>query len=828
MTMMQFVKRALTWCAVATMVASVRAGELEALAKRVSPKLEGRVIFRIEPARKDISVAPSGQDKIAIAAPNTRLAAAGLGCYLRTVAKAHWSWCGDRLTGEMPAPNRAYTFRPAAPHSLAYNYCTLSYTMAFWDAAAWRAELDRLALYGFEYFLVQAGLPQVWAETLRELGYPEERIAAFIPDEAAAAWWNMGNLEGLGGPLSAQRVAENAELGREIVAHAKALGLKPILQGFTGLLPHDLPDYLSKADFPDAQWVNQGQWVDGFVRPTLLVPSTEAFAKIAEIWYRNLFKVYGVTAADAFGGDLFHEGGQVANLDVTACARAVQGAQQKASPGAIWMIQAWHGNPREALLKGLDPRYAMVEALVYNQAEGHHYSRRFQNIPWLWCELLNFGGNHGFYGGVRPLADLGALTEQPNADTFAGFGLLSEGLETNPLFYDLFTCRFFMPRSAKLGEYGLDTWLADYALRRYGLANTTLVRALHLLADSVYAPAREQEGCTESVYCARPSWGARKASTWSSGEQYYPPAATRRAAELFAAVAKRSPALTKIETFRYDLIDVMRQALADLGRPLLTLARNDAQAREAFLEAIRLSDELMAFEPRWRLDWCEARTRALAGEAGAKAYRRMITTWSGRRGSLNDYAHRQLAGLFKGYYLRRWEAFFAGAGNLDAQLEAIDRDFLENGYPQATPDLKTLIPTLRRAEALLKRAYETWPKAFRFDTGVAWNLEGRKGTVEMSFDVTEYIKQAGTFEVTFEWTHGGHALKIEQVELFEADQCVAADRHAGYAGIRKQANVYTLKLPKYRTTLADYTLRVTASGDGGGNSAGKFTIERKE
>lgn len=810
--------------AVALAAVTLRAGALEALAERVSPKLAGRVNFRIDPARKEIAVGPGAQEGIVITAPDTRLAAAGLGCYLRTVAKAHWSWCGNRLGGEMPRPNRVYTFTPAAPHTLAYNYCTLSYTMAFWSEAAWREELDRLALCGFEFFLVQAGLPQVWAETLRELGYPEERIAAFIPDEAAAAWWNMGNLEGLGGPLSAERIAADAALGRAIVANAKALGLKPILQGFTGLLPHDLPEYLSPEDFPDAKWVNQGQWVDGFVRPTLLVPSTEAFAKIAEIWYRNLFKVYGISAADAFGGDLFHEGGQVGGLDVTACARAVQSAQQKASPGAIWMIQAWHGNPRDELLQGLDARYAMVEALVRDQAAGQHYGRRFREVPWLWCELLNFGGNHGMYGGLSVLADLGALTAKPNADTFAGYGLLSEGLETNPIYYDLFVSRFFMPKETRLGAHGLDAWLSDYALRRYGLANTTLIRALRLLADSAYAPLREQEGCTESLYCARPSWGARKASTWSSGDQYYPPAATRQAAELFATVAKRSPVLTKIETFRYDLIDVMRQALADIGRPLLPLARENKAAREAFLEAIRLSDELMSFEPRWRLDWHLARTAEVAGEAGAKAYRRMITTWSGRRGSLNDYANRQLSGLFAGYYLRRWEAFFAQEGDLEAQLAAIDRDFLERGVEQPEVALSALLPTVARAQALLERVYAAWPAAFRYDEGIAWNLEGRTGTVTLSFDVTEYVTQAGTYTVELTWKQGAHALKIEKVELYEADQLVAQDVHPGYAGIRKEGNVYTLKLARYRTNLADYTLRVTAAGDGGGNSAGKLTI----
>ena len=36
-----------------------------------------------------------------------------------------------------------------------------------------------------------------------------------------------------------------------------------------------------------------------------------------------------------------------------------------------------------------------------------------------------------------------------------------------------------------------------------------------ILSSSIYNPARSQEGCTESIICARPSWDVRKASTLS-------------------------------------------------------------------------------------------------------------------------------------------------------------------------------------------------------------------------------------------------------------------------------------------------------------------------
>ena len=816
-----------------TSVLAISAGLLQAdaltdLAARVSPALKNRVQFNVDAKADEITVAPGKAGKISITAPDTRLAAAGLGCYLRDIAKAHWSWCGDRLDVSMPIPSRTHTYVPAFTRTVAYNYCTLSYTMAFWGKKEWREELDRLALYGFEMPLVQAGLPKVWQLTLRELGYPEDRIQAFIPDEAAAAWWNMGNLEGLGGPLSQARIDEDAALGQYIVREAKALGMKPILQGFVGLLPHDLPQYLSKTEYADAKFVNQGRWVDGFVRPTLLLPNSESYAKIAAIWYRNLLKVYGVKRADAFAGDLFHEGGSTAGVDVTACARAVQAAQQKASPGAIWVIQAWHGNPRAELLAGLDPRYALIEALVKDNASGQNYRRSFQNVPWVWCELLNFGGNHGLYGGMEMLQKLGDLTKQPGASSLVGFGLLSEGLETNPIFYEFFTERFFMPKGKVFSAQEYDAWLQAYARRRYGKNSPRIHEALKLLSTSVYKPMREQEGCTESIACAKPSWTARKASSWASGDVYYSARDTLKAALQMANAAKEHPELLKVETFRYDLIDFTRQALSDLARPLLAQgAAGDIQS--SFLEAIRLTDALLDCEPRWTLKWREEIARRTGGEAAAKAIRRMYTTWSGRGGALNDYAHRQLGGLMRDYYLKRWEIFFdaeAQRKNPNQALETLNNHFLNQGVTtKARHD--TLMQQVHNALAFAVEVHKRWPEAFATVTGVPWKLNGATGKTTLEFSVSEYITRAGTFECSILYKSGRHALKIDSVELFEGDKKVAEDVHAGYTGLRTTNNVYRLRVDQLRSGLEDYILKIHCSGDNGGDSAGIFTLKLK-
>lgn len=128
------------------------------------------------------------------------------------------------------------------------------------------------------------------------------------------------------------------------------------------------------------------------------------------------------------------------------------------------------------------------------------------------------------------------------------------------------------------------------------------------------------------------------------------------------------------------------------------------------------------------------------------------------------------------------------------------------------------------ALAFVRETHARWPSAFRSLKGVPWDLNGAKGTVTLTHSVSEFVTQVGTYEVDVRWQKGAHALQIEKVELWEGDRLVATDAHPGYAGLRRENTRYTLRLPAYRTGLEDYTVRITGSGHGGGDSSGIFTV----
>lgn len=647
------------------------------LVKRVTPQWAGKFVFTIDTSLKS-PVISSADKQIHIAAPNVLECIRGYGYYLRKVALVHLSWNGDRnKASSLKFPEQSITVPETLPFNYALNYCTLSYSCAHWDKKKWEKEIDRFALNGFKYMLVTSGLEKVWQEFLKEVEYPEEKIAKFIPAPAYSAWWNMGNLEGEGGPLSQELIDNEAELGKFIVSRMKELGMEPVLQGYVGFLPHDFPK-----EGVDGKILGQGKWC-GYQRPAVLQPTSPAFAQYAKLWYKHLHQVYGTTAK-AYGGDLFHEGGNKGDTPLTEAAQAVQKAMLEASPDSSWLIQAWGHNPDARLLQGTDPKHTIVLALNKNMAAKQNIKKAYQGRPYVWCELANFGGKHGMYGGFELLEKMPG-----DAAGAAGIGLLSEGIETNPLYYAL-----LYERMNNRGEINRKEFLREYAKARYGYTNDSIVKALDLLANSVYAPNKQREGCVENIACARPSLNAAKASTWSSAEVYYDPAQVVEAAKLMLKFGKKYK-LTNSTTFNYDLVDVCRHILADRMRAQLPKCKKAfdekkkavfIKEKNQFLGYIRQSALLLNTSDDFLLGrYMQGALNRATNEKDKQLIRRsmlqLFSTWRPDIGLLNDYSHRQFAEMMGQYYLKRWSVFFDTQVNiLEGKASAADSGEGEKQY----------------------------------------------------------------------------------------------------------------------------------------------------
>ncbi len=683
---------------------------LAALVRRVTPEFADRVHFEVLATQSHPVIRGQGQG-ICICASGVRECARAYGYYLRTLALVHLSWNGDnRSAARFVIPQTPVDVPETLPLNFAFNYTALSYTGTHWSQETWMKQIDRLALNGFRYVLVTSGMEEVWRGFLTDIGAASS-ASSFIANPCYAAWWHMGNLEGEGGPVSASLIAKEAGLGRAIVARLRELGMEPVLQGYVGFVPHDFtrfPDYL----------LPQEQWVMYYTRPTVLRPDAPAFPSLAAAWYKNLERVYGFRAR-AFCGDLFHESDIPEGVDLTACARAVQRAMQCYSPGATWFVQAWAGNPAPELLEGTQPEHTVILSLEKDLSTGLPTARNFCGRRYVWCELANFGGKQGLFGGFGVLEKASG-----NADGASGFGLLSEGLETNPIYYELFYER--VNNRAVIDRH---VFLSRTVLSRYGSKDARLVQALNLLANSVYSPDGEREGGPENILCARPCLDAQQVSTWSCSDVFYDPRDISRAGSLMLAAAEDEPSLLENSCFRYDLVDVCRQVLAERARVLLPLckaAQGDPAAYAAraadFMALFPLLADVLATHEDFLLgaflQGAAAREADSPGEM-TRNLRRLITTWTPDVSPLSDYAHRQFSEMVRYYYMPRWAAFFRrgteGAQQTvretvvtnngehivvrlsdDAELQAFERSFPTSRLPLLLKPTGDLISLARK------------------------------------------------------------------------------------------------------------------------------------
>ena len=138
-----------------------------------------------------------------------------------------------------------------------YNFCTHSYSMPFWGQQEWDKEIDAMIERGVNMPLITTGMEVVWKELLDRYGYPEPE--KFLPGPAYMAWFHMNNLTGWGGPLPESWFDDKLELARHIFARCKEAGIKPVIPGYNGMIPHEFIQK-TKVKWEKADIKESGSW----------------------------------------------------------------------------------------------------------------------------------------------------------------------------------------------------------------------------------------------------------------------------------------------------------------------------------------------------------------------------------------------------------------------------------------------------------------------------------------------------------------------------------------------------------------------------------------
>lgn len=661
-------------------VVVAHANPVDDLIERIAPGCSKKFkTVKVESPKDFFELSQEG-NKVCIKGNTWVNIATGLNWYLKYYCGQHLSW--NNMQAQLPAslPKVSKTERHETDLKLRYdfNYCTFSYSMAFWDWARWQKEIDWMALHGINMPLAVVGEECVWRNMLLKLGYSKEEIVRFIAGPAFLAWWAMNNLEGWGGPLPESWYTQHERLQKQILARMRALGMHPVLPGYCGMLPHDAKEKLGLNATPGGSW-------NGYVRPANLSPTDAHFDRIADLYYQELTKLFG--KADYYSMDPFHETAD-ADIDYALAGRKLMAAMKRTNPKSVWVVQGWTENPRPQMIDSLKQGDLLVLDLfsecrpmfgapsVWRRAEG------YGQHDWAFCMLENFGANVGLHGRMDQLLHNWELAHQlPAAQTLKGIGLTMEGLENNPIMFELMT---ELPWRSHIDKA---SWVKDYVKARYGKDNAQVQKAWTILSNTIYnCPAgNNQQGPSESIFDGRPSPNNFQVKSWSKMRNYYSPASTLEAARLMNSVAEE---FRGNNNFEYDLVDITRQAMDDQARLqyLHTIADYNgmdfaAFSRDSarFLNMLLLQDSLLGTRCEFRLGhWIEA-ARSLGKTTAEKDLyewnaRVQITTWGNRvcadQGGLRDYAHKEWQGLLKDFYFKRWSLYLdALSKQMHAQLK---------------------------------------------------------------------------------------------------------------------------------------------------------------
>lgn len=596
----------------------------------------------------------------------------GVNWYLKYVAGVSISWNGDclgRLPATLPAPDSPIGISAAVQHRFALNDTNDGYTGPYWRWEQWERMIDVLSLHGINEVLVYMGAEAVYQKTFRKFHYSDEEMRRWFPTPAHQPWWLLENISGWVGPsVSQQLIDARLELAAKITRRLREQGMTPVLPGYYGMVPDGFAE-----KNPGAHVIPQGEWL-GLKRPDWLDPASDLFAQVAQEFYRTQERLLGPSTM--YKMDPLHEGGKRGDVNLSAAAMAIEAQLQKAHPGATWAILGWQSNPRPEVLAGIRDKSHML--ILDGQSDRFAYKDReeqWDNTPYAFGAIWDFGGHTtlGANTGVWNERYYRQLTKPGNM--LQGIAVMPEASCNNPAAF-----AFLTELAWRKERPDWTRWFADWSAYRYGERDENAERAWDVLRVTAYAEASGKwSESHDNLFSAQPSLTARSAASFSPKEPRYDLAAFEPAIGFLLQV---QPALRDSSAYRYDLVDVARQTLANQSRVLLPRIHTAYIAQDLpkfrrlaalWLDRIALLNRIVGTEVSFLLGTWLAAARA-AGKTPVEQdqlefdARSILVEWGSAASAdsgVHDYANREWNGLLE-FYRERWSLYFA---SLETALE---------------------------------------------------------------------------------------------------------------------------------------------------------------
>ncbi|KAF3437335.1 hypothetical protein FNV43_RR20088 [Rhamnella rubrinervis] len=642
--------------------------------------------------------------------------ASGLHWYLKYWCGAHVSW--DKTGGIQiasipnsgslpPVKDEGVIIQRPVPWNYYQNVVTSSYSFVWWDWERWEKEIDWMALQGINLPLAFTGQETIWQKVFMQFNISEEDLNDFFGGPAFLAWARMGNLHAWGGPLSQSWLDQQLILQKQILSRMLELGMTPVLPSFSGNVPASL-----KKIYPSANITRLGDWntVDGDPRwccTYLLDPSDPLFVEIGAAFIKKQVEEYG-DVTDIYNCDTFNENSPPTSDPeyISSLGAAVYKAMSEGDKDAVWLMQGWLFYSESSFWKPPQMK-ALLHSVPFGKmivldlfADVHpiwRSSSQFYGTPYVWCLLHNFGGNLEMYGIFDAISAGPVDARISRNSTMVGVGMCMEGIEQNPVVYELMSEMAFRSEKVKVQE-----WLKFYTRRRYGKAVHQVEEAWEILHRTIY-------NCTDGIadhnidfIVKFPDWDPQQNHGANISKQNRMQMLSKLGGKGRFLLGETSSDLPKAHlwystqevinslklfidagndlggslTYRYDLVDLTRQVLSKLANQVyldaVTAFRHkDEKAfslySKKFVQLIKDIEVVLATDDNFLLGtWLQSAKELAVKPSERRQYewnaRTQVTMWydttKTNQSKLHDYANKFWSGLLESYYLPRASTYF--------------------------------------------------------------------------------------------------------------------------------------------------------------------------
>ncbi len=342
--------------------------------------------------------------------------------------------------------------------------------------------------------------------------------------------------------------------------------------------------------------------------------------------------------------------------------------------------------------------------ILDGQSDRFEYKDRDQqwsSTPYAFGTIWNFGGHTtmGANVGVWNQRYFDQLTKI--GSKLNGIAVMPEASCNNPAAF-----AFFTEMAWRDERTDLSSWFAEWSSHRYGGKDAHAAKAWEVLRETAYdLKSGKWSEAHDNLFSAQPSLTVQSACAWSPQEPRYDLKAFSVA---LGPLLDVNPSLRSSSAYRYDLVDVARQTIANDSRVLLPAINaaysggDIAQFRKLtkqWMKWIEHLDRVAGTEPSLLFGaWLAGAKAAAAGQAEEAQLEfdaiSLLLEWgpeSSRDSGVHDYANREWNGLLE-YYGQRWGAFFT---TLETSLEkrvpnssidwfAMDQDYAKRSkqYPE--------------------------------------------------------------------------------------------------------------------------------------------------